>query len=72
MQSEDGLPIEKMPPEPGDIILHSGLKVAVESTRNDTIRLIFSRPIYFVDLSPRNAKLICEKIQKLLPPLITS
>ena len=72
MNSESGLPIESMPPIPGDIVLHSGLRMAVETTKNDTIRVMFSRPIYFVDLSIRNAKLLRDELTKHLPTIITS
>jgi len=67
---ELGRPVEDTPPEPDDIILHSGLRVAVGKNQDGFVRLMFSRPIYFVDLSQRNAKLLRDKISELISPLI--
>lgn len=69
--NEDGFPLERMPPEPDDIILQSGMRAAVEKTEDGMIRLMFSRPVYFVDLSPRNAKLIRDEIDKHISLIIT-
>lgn len=70
MQGEDGRPVESMPPESDDIILHSGLRVAVSKNDDNFVRLMFSRPIYFVDLSQRNAKLLRDKINDQISPIL--
>lgn len=70
MNGEMGRPVEDVPSEPDDIILHSGLRVAVEKNK-DFVRLMFSRPIYFIDLSQRNARLLRDKINELVSFIVT-
>ena len=65
MPSEDNIPIEAMPPVGGDIILTSGLRMAVELNRNnETLRILFSRPIYFVSMTRRNVDKLIHELQK--------
>ena len=71
MNGEMGRPVEDVPSEPDDIILHSGLRVAVEKNQDGFVRLMFSRPIYFIDLSQRNARLLRDKINELVSFIVT-